>query len=57
LTRSLGKYNIRVHAVSPGVMETPMIGTYDNAARDGALNRTPFRAAGRNLGCGPVFNL
>jgi hypothetical protein len=43
--------------VSPGVMETPMIGTYDNAARDGALNRTPFRAAGRNLGCGPVFNL
>ena len=42
LARSLGKFNIRVNAVSPGATETPMIGTYDNAARDGAVNRTPL---------------
>ena len=42
LARSPGKYNIRVNAVSPGATETPMIGTYDNAARDGAVNRTPL---------------
>lgn len=42
LARSLGKFNIRVNAVSPGATETPMIGTYDNAARDGAINRTPL---------------
>ena len=42
LARSLGKYGIRVNAVSPGATETPMIGTYDNAARDGAIARTPL---------------
>ncbi|MEC8205021.1 MAG: SDR family oxidoreductase, partial [Pseudomonadota bacterium] len=40
LARSLGKYGIRVNAVSPGATETPMIGTYDNAAPDGATART-----------------
>ena len=39
LARSLGKYCIRVNAVSPGATETPMIGTYDNAVRDGAIAR------------------
>ena len=39
LARSLGKYGIRVNAVSPGATETPMIGTYDNAVRDGAIAR------------------
>ncbi len=42
LARSLGKFNIRVNAVSPGATDTPMIGTYDNAARGGAVNRTPL---------------
>ena len=42
LARSLGKYGIRVNAVSPGATETPMIGTHDNAARDGAIARTPL---------------
>ncbi|MEC7536444.1 MAG: SDR family oxidoreductase, partial [Pseudomonadota bacterium] len=39
LARSLGKFGIRVNAVSPGATKTPMIGTYDNAARDGAIAR------------------
>ena len=42
LARSLGKYGIRVNAVSPGATETPMIGTYDNTARDGAIPCTPL---------------
>ena len=42
LSRSLGTYNIRVNAVSPRATETPMIGTYDNVARDTAIGRTPI---------------
>ncbi len=42
LARSLGAYNIRVNAVSTRATETPMIGTYDNAARDSAIGRTPL---------------
>jgi 3-oxoacyl-[acyl-carrier protein] reductase len=42
LSRSLGKYNIRINAVSPGATKTPMIGTYANAIRDGAVNSTPL---------------
>jgi len=42
LARSLGTYGIRVNAVSPGATETPMIGTYDNTARNGAVSRTPL---------------
>lgn len=42
LARSLGKFNIRVNAVSPGATETPMIGADDNAARGGAIGRTPL---------------
>ena len=42
LTGSLGEYNIRVNAVSPGATETPMIGNYDNVARDTAIGRTPI---------------
>lgn len=42
LARSLGAYDIRVNAISPGATETPMIGTYDNAARDSAIGRTPL---------------
>ncbi|MEC8369789.1 MAG: SDR family oxidoreductase, partial [Pseudomonadota bacterium] len=42
LARSLGIFGIRVNAVSPGATKTPMIGTYDNAARDGAIACTPL---------------
>lgn len=46
LARSLGTYNIRVNAISPGATETPMIANYDNAARDGAIIRTPLGRIG-----------
>ena len=39
LARSLGKFNNRANAVSPGATETPMIHSYDSAAKEGAINR------------------
>jgi len=42
LARSLRTYEIRVNAVNPGVTETPMIETYDNAVRNSAVSRVPL---------------
>jgi 3-oxoacyl-[acyl-carrier protein] reductase len=46
LARSLGPHSIRVNAVSPGSIETPMIAGYDAAAREGVRARTPLGRIG-----------
>jgi NAD(P)-dependent dehydrogenase (short-subunit alcohol dehydrogenase family) len=46
LARSLGPQGIRVNAVSPGSVETPMIAGYDEAARRGVRDRTPLGRIG-----------
>jgi 3-oxoacyl-[acyl-carrier protein] reductase len=46
LARSLGPHRIRVNAVSPGSVETPMIAGYDEAARQGVRARTPLGRIG-----------
>ncbi len=43
----LGRYGIRVNAIAPGIIETPMTAPYLNdAMRDGYLSRTPLGRLG-----------
>ena len=42
LARALGPHGVRVNAVSPGITETPMIGSYSDEQRDAMLRRFPL---------------
>jgi 3-oxoacyl-[acyl-carrier protein] reductase len=45
--RELGRYNIRVNAVAPGFIDTPMARSIPDRALDGIVARTPLKRIGR----------